>query len=485
MDHHSPSLLAALAAVVGDAHVLTGAQDTAPYVAEWRGHYPGIARAVVRPASTAQVSRVVRLCADAGVPLVPQGGNTGLVGGSTPDDSGREIVISLGRMTALRRVDPLDNSITLEAGCKVLAAQQAALECGRLFPLSLASEGSATIGGILSTNAGGEQVLRYGNTRDLTLGLEVVLADGRVLDALTTLRKDNTGYDLKQLFIGAEGTLGIVTAAAFKLYAQPRRTVTGWVALPHPQAAVEILAMLTDAVGERVTAFELLGREALDQVLAHPLDGMRDPLGGGYPWAVLFDVSETSASLDPSGAVEEVLGQALERGLASDAALAASGRQAQEFWSLREHVPEAQRLQGPSLKHDISVAVSAIPAFIEAADTALRAAMPGIRIVCFGHVGDGNLHYNQSKPLGMEDAAFRARAPEIHDIVHGIAAGMQGSISAEHGIGRLKQDAFMRHKSPVALDLMARIKVALDPDGVFNPGRVLPLARRTALGGTP
>ncbi|ANN70233.1 FAD-binding oxidoreductase [Bordetella bronchialis] len=473
----SPSLLAALAAIVGDAHVLTRPNDTAPYVADWRGHYPGIARAVVRPADTGQVARVVRLCAEAGVPLVPQGGNTGLVGGSTPDDSGREVVVSLGRMTAVRRVDPLGNSMTLEAGCTVLAAQAAARECGKLFPLSLASEGSATIGGVVSTNAGGEQVLRYGNTRELTLGLEVVLADGRVLDALTTLRKDNTGYDLKQLFIGSEGTLGIVTAAAFKLFPQPRRTVTGWVALTDPQAAVDLLAMLTDAVGERVTAFELLGREALDQVLAHPLEGMRDPLAGGYPWAVLFDVSETSARMDPAEAVEEVLGMALERGLAIDAALAASGRQAQEFWALREHVPEAQRLHGPSLKHDISVPIASIPAFIETAGAALARALPGIRIVCFGHVGDGNLHYNQSKPPGMDDKAFRARAPEIHDIVHGIAADMHGSISAEHGIGRLKQHAFLRHKTPLALDLMASLKAALDPRGVFNPGRILPPSR--------
>ncbi|ARP81960.1 hydroxyacid dehydrogenase [Bordetella genomosp. 8] len=478
MAEQPSSLLAALAAVVGDAHVLTTAADTAPFVAEWRGHYPGIARAVVRPADTGQVAAVVRLCAQAGVPLVPQGGNTGLVGGSTPDESGSEIVISLGRMAAVRNVDPAGNSMTLEAGCTILAAQQAAAEYRRLFPLSLASEGSATIGGALSTNAGGEQVLRYGNTRDLALGLEVVLADGRVLDALTTLRKDNTGYDLKQLFIGAEGTLGIVTAAAFKLYAMPRQTVTGWVALPGPQAAVDLLAMLTDAVGERVTAFELLGREALDQVLAHATAGMRDPLEGGYPWAVLFDVSETSAALDPTGPVEDVLARALEQGLATDAALAASGRQAQEFWALREHVPEAQRLHGPSIKHDISVPVTAIPAFIDAADAALRDAVPGIRIVCFGHVGDGNLHYNQSKPAGMADAAFRARAPEIHDIVHGIAARMNGSISAEHGIGRLKQDAFLRHKSPVAVDLMARVKAALDPQGLFNPGRVLPATRQ-------
>ncbi|HSV48609.1 MAG TPA: FAD-binding oxidoreductase, partial [Ramlibacter sp.] len=294
--------LTALAAIVGAQHVLTGA-DTAAYVTEWRRAFSGVARAVVRPKTTEEVARAVAACARAGVPLVPQGGNTGLVGGSTPDASGREVVISLARMTAVRRVDRLDNSMTVEAGCTVLAAQQAAAQAGRLFPLSLASEGSATIGGVLGTNAGGEQVLRYGNTRDLTLGLEVVLPDGRRWNGLSALRKDNTGYDLKQLFIGSEGTLGIVTAASFKLFSQPRQVVTGWVALPHPQAAVELLARMTEAVGERVTAFELLSREALSQVLAHGTPGMRDPLAGDHPWAVLFDVSEVSARLDPTEAV--------------------------------------------------------------------------------------------------------------------------------------------------------------------------------------
>ncbi|MEI2416394.1 FAD-binding oxidoreductase [Orrella sp. JC864] len=468
------TLLAALAAVVGDAHVLVDDSDKAPYVSDWRRNYPGAALAVLRPADTGQVSRAVALCAAAGVPVVPQGGNTGLVGGSTPDHTGREVVLSLGRMNAVRRVDPLDNSMTLEAGCTVLAAQQAAAGQGRLFPLSLASEGSATIGGVVSTNAGGEQVLRYGNTRDLTLGVEAVLADGRVLDALTALRKDNTGYDLKQLFIGAEGTLGVVTAATFKLYAMPRKVVTAWAALADAQAAVALLARLAESVGERVTAFELLGRQALDQVLAHPLAGMRDPLPGGYPWAVLFDVSETSACMDPAPAVEEVLALALEDGLALDAALAASGRQAREFWALREHVPEAQRLAGPSIKHDISVPVSRIPDFIEQAGAALERLMPGVRIVCFGHVGDGNLHYNQSPPPGMPEPAFRSREQDVHDVVHGIAARMHGSISAEHGIGRLKQQAFLRHKSPVAVELMSGIKAALDPRNLLNPGRVLP-----------
>jgi FAD/FMN-containing dehydrogenase len=469
-------LVADLVAIVGAAHVLTDAADTARYVCDWRRTFPGIARAVIRPANTDEVSRVVSLCSAQGICVVPQGGNTGLVGGSTPDASGREVVLSLERMSKVRRIDPLDNSMTLEAGCTVLAAQQAATNAGRLFPLSLASEGSATVGGVVSSNAGGEQVLRYGNTRDLTLGLEVVLADGRVLNALGALRKDNTGYDLKQLFIGGEGTLGIVTAATFKLYAQPRKVVTTWAGVRDPQAAVELLAQLGGAVGERVTAFELIGHHALAQVLAHGTPGMRNPLAGQHAWCVLFDVSETSAHIDPTGAVEEVLGSAMEQGLVLDAVIAASGQQAHDLWALREHVPEAQRLEGPSIKHDISVAVSRIPEFIDEAGAALQALMPGIRVVCFGHVGDGNLHYNQSKPAGMTDAEFRAREDAVHDTVHAITARMQGSISAEHGIGRLKQAAFLHHKQPLALELMARIKHALDPTNTFNPGRMLPLA---------
>ena len=475
-DTPADPLLATLAAIVGEAHVLVRAEDVARHVADWRGNFPGAARAVVRPADTAQVSRVMAACAAAGVPVVAQGGNTGLVGGSTPDASGREVVLSLLRLDAVRSVDALDNSMTLEAGCTVLAAQQAAAGAGRLFPLSLASEGSATVGGVLSTNAGGVQVLRYGNTRDLTLGLEVVLADGRVWNGLSSLRKDNTGYDLKQLFIGGEGTLGIVTAATFRLYALPRRVVTGWVALRDAQGAVELLARLAEAVGERVTAFELIGREALRQVLAHGSAGMRDPLPGspGYPWAVLFDVSEASARLDPAPAVEEVLAAAIDAGLAIDAVLAASGAQARELWALREHVPEAQRRHGPSIKHDISVAVSRIPEFIEQAGAALEALMPGIRVCCFGHVGDGNLHYNQSPPDAMADAEFRACEEAVHEVVHGITARLAGSISAEHGIGRLKQAAFLQTEPPLAVELMMRIKQALDPHGLLNPGRVLP-----------
>ena len=477
MQAGSDAFLEVLAGIAGRSNVLTSDADMARYTADWRRNFPGAARAVVRPGSTQEVAEVVAACAAHGVPVVPQGGNTGLVGGSTPDASRTEVVLSLDRMTAVRRVDRLDNTLTLEAGCTVLQAQELASAEGRLFPLSLASEGSATVGGVLATNAGGEQVLRYGNTRDLTLGIEVVTADGRVLDSLVGLRKDNTGYDLKQLFIGSEGTLGIVTAATFRLFAQPRSTVTGWMAVRDPQAAVEMLTRLVDAVGERVTAFELIGHEALSQVLAHPLQGMRDPLPGGHRWAVLFDVSETSARLDPRPVVEDVLADALGDGLLIDAVLAESARQAHDLWDLRDHVPEAQRLCGPSIKHDISVATSRIPEFIATAGDALEQAMPGIRVVCFGHVGDGNLHYNQSKPLDMSDADFRAREDEIHDIVHAVAARMHGSISAEHGIGRLKQAALLQYKSPVALDLMARIKHALDPVNLFNPGRVLPRER--------
>jgi FAD/FMN-containing dehydrogenase len=474
---NATTLLNSLRAAVGERHVLTAAADTARFEADWRGTYPGAAMAVVRPANTAEVARVMAACHVAGVAVVAQGGNTGLVGGSTPDATRGEVLLSLSRMQAVRAASALDNTLKLEAGCTVIAAQEAAAGIGRLFPLSLASEGSATVGGVLSTNAGGEQVLRYGNTRELTLGLEVVLPDGRVLDLLGTLRKDNTGYDLKQLFIGAEGTLGVVTAASFKLFARPRRVVTAWVAVAEPQAAVELLARLTDAVGERVTAFELIGRGPLDLVLRHAA-GARDPLAvsgaANYPWAVLFDVSEVSALVDPLPAVEAVLGAALEDGLVQDAALAQSESQAHSFWALREQVPEAQRLEGPSIKHDISVAISQLPAFIAQADAALQAVMPGIRIMCFGHVGDGNLHYNQSMPAGMQPAEFKARAEAVHAAVHAITARMQGSISAEHGIGRLKQAAFMQYKPALALELMARIKHAFDPGNHCNPGRVLP-----------
>jgi FAD/FMN-containing dehydrogenase len=467
-------LLSAFREVVGSSNVLTDEEDVASYISEWRRTYPGKARAVIRPISTEELARVVSICTQENIPLVPQGGNTGLVGGSTPDESGLEVVLSLKRMNKVINVSPLDSTITLQAGCTILEAQNAALQIGKLFALSLASEGTATVGGVLATNAGGEQVIRYGNTRDLTLGLELVLAGGQVMNLLTALRKDNTGYDLKQLFIGSEGTLGVITAATFKLHSLPQKIVTVWASVSSPDTAVGLLSMLSRQVGERVTAFEIINREALSQVLSHGLDGMRDPLGGEYEWAVLFDISESSSNLDPTALVESVLEQAFTEELIMDAAIAKSSQQSHEFWALREHIPEAQKLEGPSIKHDISVAISKIPAFIELANRALQNLIPEIRLVCFGHVGDGNLHYNQSIPKHMDAKKFRSYEDAIHGIVHSIAADLNGSISAEHGIGRLKQDDFLKYKNPVALDVMKKIKHALDPNNIFNPGRVLP-----------
>jgi len=468
------ALLASLREVLGAAGLLTEHAEQARYLADWRGNFPGRALAVALPASTAQVSAVVRLCAAAGVAMVPQGGNTGLVGGSVPDASGAELVISLQRLNRVREVDALNNAITVEAGCVLQAVQAAAAAHHRLFPLALGAQGSAMIGGNLATNAGGEQVLRYGNARDLALGLEVVLPDGRVLDALSPLRKDNTGYDLKQLFIGAEGTLGIITAASLKLYPQPTAQATAWLAVADPQAAVSVLAGLRDALGDRVTAFELMGRGVLDLVLRH-FPGTRDPLPGGAAWQVLTDVSDSGSLDELNPKLEAALGRLMEDGLVLDAAVAASGPQREAMWQLRNHIPEAQRLEGPSIKHDVSMPITRIPEFITRAAPLLEAAVPGIRVMCFGHVGDGNLHFNQSAPLQMGAADFKPCFELVHAIVHGLAVQLGGSISAEHGIGRLKQADFVRFKPPLAVELMQRIKQALDPQHLMNPGRLLPL----------
>lgn len=465
-------LLHRLREIVGDAAVLVEPDDMARYERDWRGNYPGHARAVVRPASTREVAALVSLCAAQRVPIVPQGGNTGLAGGSSPDESGREIVLSLTRMNRVRQVSLADNAITVEAGCILQHVQEEAARHNRLFPLSLAAEGSATIGGNLSTNAGGEQVLRYGNARDLTLGLEVVLPDGRIWDGLSPLRKDNTGYDLKHLFIGGEGTLGVITAASLKLFPRPRAQATAWLGLDTPQQAIDVLTLMRETLGDCVTSFELLARATLDQVLA-TIEGTRAPLDESTPWAILVEVSETAQGADLDARFEAALADALERGLVRDVMVAASSGQAHALWHIRDHVPEAQRRDGPSIKHDLSVPISRIPEFIERTGAALEAAFPGIRVICFGHVGDGNLHYNQSKPAEQDDADFRAQIPRVHEIVHEMVAAMKGSISAEHGIGRLKQDALMQYKSAVALDLMARVKRAIDPQNLFNPGRML------------
>jgi FAD/FMN-containing dehydrogenase len=463
------ALLERLRQVVGAGHVLTEPNDVAPYATDWRGRYTGAALAIVRPGDTPQVADVVRLCAQAGVAIVPQGGNTGLCGGATPTEG--EVVVSLTRLNRVRDIDVANNTITVESGCTLAAVQDAAAQADRLFPLSLAAEGTATIGGNLSTNAGGVQVLRYGNARELCLGLEVVLADGRIWNGLRGLRKDNTGYDLKHLFIGAEGTLGLITAAVLKLYSQPHSVATAWVSVPHPKAAVELLTRLRGRIGGRVTAFELVSRPSLDLVLKN-IPHSRDPLSGRSPWQVLIELSDTMESpLDT--ALQEVLVESIQADEASDAALAHNEEQAQSFWRLRENISEAQKIEGVSIKHDISLPVSRIPEFIERCDAALESAFPGLRIVCFGHLGDGNLHYNQSKPVAQDNAAFIAQSDAVNRIVHDLVADLGGSISAEHGLGQLKRNEILRYKSDVEIDMMRAVKKALDPAGLMNPGKVL------------
>jgi len=449
-------LIDSLKAVVGAGHVLTGI-DAAPFATDWRGRYSGTSLAIVSPGDTPEVAEVVRLCAQAGAAIVPQGGNTGLCGGATPIAG--EVVVSLRRLRRVRDVDVANNTITVEAGCTLFEVQEAAKRADRLFPLSLAAEGTATIGGNLSTNAGGVQVLRYGNARELCLGLEVVLADGRIWNGLRGLRKDNTGYDLKHLFIGAEGTLGLITAAVLKLFSRPRSVATAWASVPTPEAAVILLTRLREKIGGRITAFELVGRPALDLVLKH-IPGSRDPLPLSSPWQVLVELSDTMAG-DIAAALEDVLAEAIVARVAADAAIARNEKQAQAFWALRENISEAQKIEGVSIKHDISLPVSRIPEFIERCDAALASAFPGVRIVCFGHLGDGNLHYNQSKPQAQDNDAFIGQTAAVNRIVHDLVAELGGSISAEHGLGQLKRQEILRYKSEVEMDLMRKVKQAL------------------------
>jgi FAD/FMN-containing dehydrogenase len=457
-----------LRAIVGATRVLTDANDVVPFCTDWRRRYSGVARCVVLPGSTDEVAAVVRTCAEAGVAIVPQGGNTGLCGGATP--TGGEVVIVLTRLNRIRVIDPDNNSITVEAGCTLHAVQQAARDVDRLFPLSLAAEGSATIGGNLSTNAGGVQVLRYGNARELCLGLEVVLADGTVWNGLRSLRKDNTGYDLKHLFIGAEGTLGLITAATLKLFPRPRAQATAWVAVPDPAAAVALLGQLRDAAGDNVTAFEIVGRTALELVLRH-IPGARDPLPGKPEWQMLIELSGARADL--AAILESALDDASGEGLVADAVIASSEAQTAALWALRENVSEAQKIEGVSIKHDIAVPVSRIAEFITRADAALRETFPAVRIVCFGHIGDGNLHYNQSKAHAESNPEFIARTAAVNRIVHDLVHELGGSISAEHGLGQLKREEVLRYKSGTEMDLMRAVKQALDPHGRMNPGKLL------------
>jgi FAD/FMN-containing dehydrogenase len=462
-----------LAAIVGRTAVITDAQEVAPYATDWRKRYFGKPLAVVKPASTAEVAAVMRLCAETRTAVVPQGGNTGLCGGATPDSAGTQIVLNLSRLNRVRAIDAVNNTITVEAGCVLANLQQAAAAAGRLFPLSLAAEGSCEIGGNLSTNAGGTAVLRYGNARDLVLGLEVVLPDGQVWDGLRGLRKDNTGYDLKQLFVGAEGTLGVITAAVLKLFPQPRARATALVALESPSKALQLLSHIQGACGDRLTGFELMSALCLALVARH-FPATRLPFAGVHPQYVLLELSDTASAASLDTALHEALAGATESGLVLDAVVAASGTQAAALWALRENIPEAQVHEGKQIKHDVSVPISRIAEFIAVTDAELQRAFPGVRMVTFGHLGDGNLHYNIAPPAaGGDEDAFMARAGEVSRVVHDSAARFAGSISAEHGLGQYKRDAILRYKSPLEMELMRRIKAALDPQGIMNPGKVL------------
>ena len=460
-----------LRAVVGDANVLTAGEDVASYLVDWRDRYHGATLAVVRPATTDEVAAVVATCAELGVPIVPQGGNTGMCGGATPHETGTEIVLSLARMNRIRALDAANATLTAEAGAPLATVHKAAADAGLLFPLSLASEGSCTIGGNLSTNAGGTAVLRFGNARDLTLGIEVVLADGRIWNGLRGLRKDNTGYDLKQLFIGGEGTLGIVTAATLKLFPAPRTRVTALCAVASVAAAVALLTRLKSALGDRLTGFELMSGIALSLSAKHHR-ALPNPLPG-HPWYVLVQADDSAADAQLTAMTEAALYAAAGDEIALDAVVAQSVEQAGKLWSLRENISEAQRREGPNIKHDISLPVSAIPAFLVECDAALAIAFPGSRLVVFGHLGDGNLHYNLSAPEGIAASSFLANAEAANRIVHDCVARFHGSFSAEHGVGQLKRAELQRYKSGVELDLMRAVKAAFDPGNLMNPGKLL------------
>ena len=468
----SKRFLDQLVTIVGPQAILTQAEAMAPHLIDWRGRYRGDALAVVKPNSTEQVAAIVKLCAETRTAIVPQGGNTSLCGGSVPAEKSNAVVLNLTRMNKVRAIDLHNNTITVEAGCVLAQLQQVAQENDRLFPLNLAAEGSCTIGGNLSTNAGGTAVLRYGNTRELTLGLEVVLPDGQTWSGLRGLRKDNTGYDLKQLFIGAEGTLGIITAAVLKLFPQPKSSGTAFVGVTSPSQALALLNQLRANCAERLTGFELISRLCLDFVLRH-IPNTHDPLTVAYPWYVLVELSESASALDAGELLEQELAIALEQSRAVDAVVAKSSAQSQALWAMRENISEAQRFEGASIKHDVSVPISAIALFVTQASAALAAAVEGIRIVAFGHMGDGNLHFNVSRPLALSDAEFFAQAHRLNGIVYDLVHSLGGSISAEHGLGQLKREEITRYKSSLELDLMRSIKRAWDPLNIMNPGKVI------------
>jgi len=464
----APDLAERFRVIVGDKHAITSEQDKAPFLVEERGLYRGHSPLVLQPGSTAEVAAICKLASETQTAIVPQGGNTGLVGGQVPHHG--EIVLSLRRLDKIRELDIQSSTITCEAGVILSNVHARAAEVARIFPLWLGSEGSCTIGGNLSTNAGGIAALSYGVARDLVVGLEVVMADGRTMHGLSKLKKDNTGYDLRNLFIGAEGTLGIITAASLKLFPRPRSVETAFVALASPQAALALLELARSRAASGLTSFELIARIAIEFSIKHG-PSLREPLDKPHPWYVLMEVS--SSRDDARDTIEAILSQALEDGIIDDAVIAANLDQRQAFWTLREVISPAQKPEGGSIKHDISVPVAAIPRFIEEADAAVAKLIPGARPVAFGHLGDGNIHYNVSQPIGVDKATYLARWRDMNEVVHALVSKHGGSISAEHGIGVLKRDELSHVKDPVALELMRTIKQAFDPLNILNPGKVL------------
>ncbi len=467
----SEDLIARFAAIVGVRYAIRAPAEMARYLDEPRDLFHGKAALVLRPGSTEEVAAILRLANETGTAIIPQGGNTGLVGGQVPHDDGTEIILSLGRLNRIREVDAEGGTLVAEAGVVLTAVQNAADAAGLLFPLSLGSEGSCTVGGNLSTNAGGTAVLAYGNARELVLGLEVVLADGRIWNGLGRLRKDNTGYDLKHLFMGAEGTLGVITAAVLKLFPKPKAVTTAFIGLDSPHAALALLGLARQHLGAALTTFEVVPRIGIDFVLKHG-NNTRDPLGEPHAWYVLAEGSFGDEAQAQSG-TEALLEEALEKGIVADAAIAASEAQREQFWGMRHILSEVQSREGGSIKHDVSVPVAAVPAFIDAATAAVEALIPGARVIAFGHLGDGNIHFNVSQPVGGDKAAFLAGWDAVNECVHAIVAEFSGSISAEHGIGRMKRDLLPRFKDPVALAVMRQLKATLDPNGILNPGKVL------------
>jgi FAD/FMN-containing dehydrogenase len=471
MSNLHPELLQRLHAAVGDAGLVTDDDAKAPYETDWLKKWTGRSSVVVRPADTAETAAVMRICHETLTPVVTQGGNTGMSGGATPDGSGAQVVLSTVRMNAIRAVDPLNNTLTCEAGVLLAHIQAAAQAADRFFPLSLGAEGSCTIGGNLATNAGGIAVLRYGNTRELALGLEVVLPDGRVWNGLRALRKDNTGYDLRDLFIGSEGTLGIITAAVLKLHPRPVARATAWVGARDIDALVRLLAQLRAACGERLVAFEMMSAESLALILEHVVD-VRAPLAGEHAFHGLIELADTQGD-GLAELLEAGLGEALEDDTVQDVAVSVSGAQTQAFWKIREGISQAQVRAGKAVKHDIALPISAIAAFAHAADAALREAQPDVRIINFGHLGDGNLHYNVLLPKDTAPDVVAATTARFNRIVHDLVAAANGSISAEHGVGQLRRDELQHYKSEVEFDLMMRIKQSLDPNQIMNPGKLV------------